>query len=128
MADFNMAIVLDPRDAGGYLFRGWASRLQGKPLESLPDLNKAIELGPQTAGMYFERGATHHDLGDWKEADADFGMAERLGLDDSEQLFHLHNSRAEDRSRIGDVQGAQVDLERAARLRAQSQSSEKAKR
>jgi tetratricopeptide (TPR) repeat protein len=128
MADFNMAIVLDPRSGRGYGSRGWASRLQGKHLEALSDLNKAIELGPQTANQYLERGFTHHDLGDWKEAIADLDMAERLGLNNSEQSFYLHKVRAEDRSRIGDDRGAEVDLERAARLRAQTQSSKKTKR
>jgi tetratricopeptide (TPR) repeat protein len=128
MADFNMAIVLDPRSGTGYGSRGWASRVQGKPLESLSDLNKAIELGPQTAALYLERGCTHHDLGDWKEAIADFDMAERMGLNNSAQLFYLHKFRAEDRSRTGDARGAEVDLERAARLRAQTQSSKKTKR
>jgi hypothetical protein len=55
-------------------------------------------------------------------------MSEQLKLEKYEQLLCMHTVRGEDRSRIGDVRGAQVDSERAARLRARTQPSDKAKR
>jgi len=58
LADFNQAIVANPKHAPAYLGRANLLRSQGHLPEALADLNQAIALNPEGAQAFHARGLT----------------------------------------------------------------------
>lgn len=71
-ADFNEAIVTNPRAAGAFANRGRVRQEQGELAAALEDLNKALDLDPQAAKAYMDRGLVRLIQGNKGDADKDF--------------------------------------------------------
>jgi lipoprotein NlpI len=66
------AIDADPKDAGGYLFRGTLHEALRKHAEAVADFGKALELDPKLADAYQHRGCEQFKRGNVADAVADF--------------------------------------------------------
>lgn len=78
--DINQALILNPRHANAYIFRG---RFRGilrsdNYLEAIEDFTQAIYLNPNSADAYFERGLTYKFSGNIPQARADWEKAADL--------------------------------------------------
>jgi tetratricopeptide (TPR) repeat protein len=76
LADYDRAISLRPRDAGGYARRGKAHLLYMRDLpRALRDLDHAISLDPSQAEFLVTRASIHSSLGEPKAALDDLDRA-----------------------------------------------------
>ena len=88
LADYNMAIQLDPDDAQVYFNRGLV-RIELKEYpDALVDFNKAIDLNPNNADAYDHRGNVKVMLEQFEEARADYDTAIRLNPDHATAYYH----------------------------------------
>ena len=90
MADYSMAIRLEPESARGYLLRGsaWLGQVvvaegidRGVMDEAMADFGAAIRLDPGSAAAFDARGTCWKVLGEEAKAKADFDEAARLAPD-----------------------------------------------
>ena len=79
MADFSVALRLDPKNATAYNSRGLAYRKTGDLEKAIADYSAAIQLNPIYALAYNNRGYVYEARGDKQAAAADFHRA--LSLD-----------------------------------------------
>ena len=70
IADYDMAISLNPNHAKAYNNRGVAYRKKGDLDRAIADYNEAIRLDPKDAKAYHNRGYAY-----WKKGDLDRAMA-----------------------------------------------------
>ncbi|CAK9003000.1 unnamed protein product [Durusdinium trenchii] len=92
IADFDMAIKLDPKFAVALYKRGASKHMLGKYEEAIADFDMDINLNPKYALALDKRGASKHMLGKYEEAIADFDMA--IQLNQTVQLFQSHGNIA----------------------------------
>ena len=85
MAEFDLAIELDPNNADFYDGRGWAFYLLEEYDLALADLDQAIELDSNVPAFHTDRGVVHNSLGEFELALADFDQA--LALEPDEFLL-----------------------------------------
>jgi tetratricopeptide (TPR) repeat protein/serine/threonine protein kinase len=78
LADFNLAIQLDPKYAAAYYNRGNVYSKQGKLDQALADFNKAIELDPKDATNYLHRASFYYTQGKLDLVLADYTKAIQL--------------------------------------------------
>ena len=81
IADYDMAIELEPQLAVAYSNRGAVYQQQGELDKAILDFTKAIFLEPADAHAYSNRGFVFEELGDNKNAEADFAKAKELGYE-----------------------------------------------
>jgi tetratricopeptide (TPR) repeat protein len=81
IADFNEAILLNPRSASANNHRGLAWRKKGDAQRAIDDYTAAIALNPVYALAYSNRGHAHEAMGHREAAIRDFSRA--LLLDSS---------------------------------------------
>jgi len=78
IADYSMAIKLNPRFADAYNYRGAAYESKGQLNPAIADFTEAIELNPEFANAYNNRGSTYRAKGQYDQAIADYTMAIKL--------------------------------------------------
>ncbi|MFM6272340.1 MAG: tetratricopeptide repeat protein, partial [Dolichospermum sp.] len=62
----NLAIQFDPKNADGYLSRGFVYALLNKFQEATADFTQAIKIDPKNAAYYVVRGAVYGELKNYK--------------------------------------------------------------
>ena len=78
IADYTLAIQLNPKFARAYHIRGNAKFRKGDLDGAIADLSQAIQLGPKDAEAYSLRGAAKQSKGDLDGAIADRNQARQL--------------------------------------------------
>jgi len=78
IADFTLALELDPSYFAAYRALGIVSREFDDLQSSIDALNRALELDPMSANVYMNRGWTYHFSGETQLAIADFDHALEL--------------------------------------------------
>jgi len=78
IADFIIAIRLEPNNAVAYRERGVLYFLKGDKDQAIADYNQAIRLDPNYAYAYYNRGLAYYDKKDYDRAIADYNQAIRL--------------------------------------------------
>jgi len=74
----NVAIQFDPKNADGYLSRGFVYALLNKFQEATADYTQAIKIDPKNAAYYVVRGAVYGELKNYKQAVDDYTQAIQL--------------------------------------------------
>ncbi|MCG6137245.1 MAG: tetratricopeptide repeat protein [Nostoc sp. LLA-1] len=112
VADFTLAIELDPENALVYNKRGNAFYKLGDYQQAKADSSKAITLNPQNASAYYDRGFSLYALGKYKEAIADYSKAIELNSKNA----YAYYGRGLARVQMKDNKGANEDFSTAIRL------------
>ncbi len=113
MADFNLAIPLDPEDThGAYSDRGYAKKDQGDFAGAIADYSRALELDPTHETDYENRALARIALGDYDGAIADYTRL--IELDPENYMNRLHRGIA--RQIQADFDGALADYDRVVEL------------
>ena len=112
IADYTMAIELDPKDAAAYNNRGNAYYSNGELDLAITDYTQAIELNPQYAFAYNNRGKAYKDQGELELAIADYTKAIEL----NPQYALIYNNRGIAYSDKGEVELAFADFAKAIEL------------
>ncbi|MCV6603384.1 MAG: tetratricopeptide repeat protein, partial [Cohaesibacter sp.] len=119
IADFNVALQLDPKDfstdAVALRGRGYAKMMLRDFAGAIDDFNVALELDPKDAFALSRRGAAKRKLGDLSRAIADFNVALEL---DPKDAFAL-SRRGDAKRQQGDFAGAMADLDLAFQMEQQ---------
>lgn len=68
LADFNMAIEIEPKDLRVYTNRGLTYRMLKELDMALADFNKSLELNPLWPDTFYGRSLTYYDMGDVNSA------------------------------------------------------------
>lgn len=89
MADFDMAIQLNPQDAWAYFYRGVAYFAKLQSDHALPEFTRAIELDPTLAAAYHLRAGIYQEKGNKQLAIADYQRALQLDPQNSYDLNQL---------------------------------------
>jgi len=72
LEDFNRAIKIDPKLAGGYLGRANTLNIMGRYGESIEDYDTALEIDPKLANAYINRASAYSHLEEYEKAIADY--------------------------------------------------------
>jgi len=75
IAEYNIALEINPKFAMAYNNRGIAYRWKGQYDQAISDHNKAIEINPRYIGAYISRGITYGAKGQLDRAISDFSKA-----------------------------------------------------
>lgn len=143
LLDLGNSLARDPRSSTALATRAWALLQLGRPKRALADSRAALELDPVNAPALFHAGMALAELDRSDEAERDFDRAltldgqhvdlwlargqlrllrgaHREALSDFEQALRLapnsglgYANRATARAKLGDLQGALRDYERA---------------
>ena len=105
MADYDMAIALDPTNAVSYNYRANAFFETGNLIAAIADFTKAIELQPNDSQIYCNRGFVRSVHGDLDGAIADYSQAIILAPNSVGAYFN----RAYAKRQRGDMAGAFAD-------------------
>jgi tetratricopeptide (TPR) repeat protein len=81
MADFEAAIVLNPRDPVAYAYRGEVHKVSGQLEKARAEYDLAISLDRASADLFVNRGEIHRQLGALDKARADFETALKIEPD-----------------------------------------------
>ncbi|MGE3917769.1 MAG: tetratricopeptide repeat protein [Hyphomicrobiaceae bacterium] len=92
--------------------RAIALAAQGLPEAALTDLEAALEAAPGSLSVLYNRGNVHLDLGQYAEAEADFGRV----IEAAPEFALAWLNRGLSRERLGDRKGAERDLLKALEL------------
>ena len=84
LADFDMAIHLNPDDAEAYYQQGLVKFHSKQYEDAIEDFTRAIELQSDYADAYYNRGFANSELGRYEVAIADYDEAIRINPDDAE--------------------------------------------
>ena len=79
IADYNMAIEINPRYADAYVNRGITKRKLKDYYGAIADYTKAIEINPRYKLAYYNRGNAKKFIGDEKGSCSDWDKASSLG-------------------------------------------------
>ncbi|KOV86843.1 hypothetical protein ADL01_05955 [Streptomyces sp. NRRL WC-3618] len=109
LAEYELAVALDPELERAYYGRGVTRAEQRDYAGAIADLDRADELAPDTARVLFVRGDYHRILGHHEEAVRDLDRAVVLGPD----LAGAWASRGVVRHGAGNIEQALADLDRA---------------
>jgi tetratricopeptide (TPR) repeat protein/S1-C subfamily serine protease len=115
VADYNVAIQINPQYAEPYSNRGITKYRSGDNKGAMEDYNIAIRIDPQYGEAYGNRGNVKSDLGDLKGAIADYDIIIKINPKSAEAYF----LRGSNRSKIGDKKGAMADYDRVIELNPQ---------
>ena len=108
---FDRAIKLGRHNFVTLLGRGTMRAYRGESRSGQKDLNKAIECEPHNPVGYINRSKTHYDLGDLPAALADANKA--IAIKEAPEAYE---ARITIRIKMGDIKGAQADLDRTIEL------------
>lgn len=89
IAEYNMAIAINPDYAPGYNNRGFAYVGKGEYEQAIADFNKAIEIDPQFAMAYNNRGYVYSVKAEYDQAISDSNRAIAL----NPKLVIAYNNR-----------------------------------
>ena len=113
IADYDVAIQLNPNDADAYLNRGVAKNKLGQYFAAITDFDTAIRLKPDYADAYYNRGVAKDKLGQHTAATADYDAALQIKPD----LAQDYLSRGNVKHQLGLYQSAITDFDNAIRLK-----------
>jgi tetratricopeptide (TPR) repeat protein len=101
----NQKLLKNPDDAYALFQRHMGWMAVGEPGKALEDISKSVELDPGRMGLW-SRGDLHRQLGQYKEAAADYARAEALDprqwVEDAFPLLY----QADVHARLGDEEKA----------------------
>lgn len=106
---FNRAILLDHRNAEGYLGRAEAYRMGNEPELSAADFERALLLDPHNQRAHALRGMNAYSRGDYRLALQSFSQAIVDGSNDANTYYY----RGETYRQIGQNDEARDDYARA---------------
>jgi tetratricopeptide (TPR) repeat protein len=109
VAEYNIAIGLNPRDDAALTNRGIALSNLHQTDRAIADYNKALELRPNDAKTYTNRGVAYADKKAYQQAIADHNKAIALRPD----FADAYNNRGAARTYMGDYKGAVDDFTKA---------------
>jgi hypothetical protein len=113
IADYNEAILLNPRDTIAYEYRGEAHLRNGNYGSAIKDYTEAIQLGARHQGdkvfLYIRRGEAYYGNGDDDSAVVDCTEAIRL----DPKLWTGYNCRSKSYFRKGDFDRSSTDATEA---------------
>jgi lipoprotein NlpI len=112
IADYDLAIKLNPRSADAYYNRGNAWGSKGDPDRAIADYDAAIKLNPKDAASLTGRAFEWTAKGDYPRAIADYDTALKLDPKSSGAVF----ARGRTRFYSGDFPRAVADFEQAMKL------------
>ena len=112
IADYDIAIRLDPRNGDAYYNRGGAWGSKGDHDRAIADYDVAIKLNPKDPAAYNSRGFERVAKGEYANAIADYGTAIRLDPKSAGALL----ARGRARYYGGDYPNAASDLEQSLKL------------
>ena len=115
LADYDMAIQLNPDNAQVFYNRGLVGMELKRYPDALADFNKVIELNPNNANAYNNRGNVQVKLEQYEEALNDYDAAIRLNPDHAAAYYH----RGDVKVKLGNLNLASEDLHQALQLAAQ---------
>lgn len=81
IADFNIAIDLNPNYTDAYFKRGLVYSLSGNYKNAIADFTRAIDLNPNYTDAYYNRGHNYNYLENYEDAIADFTKAIKIDPD-----------------------------------------------
>ena len=108
-AEFDRAVVLDPKDPRAYFARGVAKTKQGDLDGASADYTRAVEANPRFSQALINRGAIKWQKGDLDSALGDFNRA----IDVDPNAIQALNARGVIKDAVGDQIGARTDYYRA---------------
>ena len=82
----NQAIKQNPKDAQGFLVRGWLYELNRQHHRAIKDYNEVLSLDPLAVDAYNRRGSEYFKLGNIEKSIADFDKA--INLDPKQEPYH----------------------------------------
>ena len=86
IADYDIAILLNPNDADAYLNRGKAKGKLGQHFAAITDYDIAIQIKPNYADAYYNRGVAKDNLGQHNAAITDYDTAIQIKPDLAQEL------------------------------------------
>ncbi len=127
IADYDIAIRINPQSANTYSNRGKAKSGLGDKKGAIADYDIAIRINPQSADAYYNRAVAKSKLGDKKGALADYDRAislqERSANSIAPQSAEAYANRGSVKSDLGDKKGALADYDKAISLQERSANS-----
>jgi tetratricopeptide (TPR) repeat protein/S1-C subfamily serine protease len=115
IADYNLAIELNPQFAVAYTNRGFVKSNLGDHKGAIADYNIALKLNPQSVETYTNRGNAKSALGDKKGSIVDYNLALKI----NPKYAQAYSNRGNSKSKLGDNKGALADYDLAIRLNPQ---------
>jgi len=112
IADYDIAIRLNPRNGDAYYNRGGAWGNKGDHDHAIADYDVAIKLNPKDPAAYSSRGFERAAKGEYSHAIADYGTAIRLNPKSAGALL----ARGRARYYSGDYLNSASDLEQSLKL------------
>ena len=112
IANYNMAIRLDPNNPETYHQRGLAKFQLERHEEATVDFDMALDINPDNAEVYYDRGLAKYRLGKNEEAIVDFDMALDINPDNAE----VYSWRAMAKVHLGEPEEAIADFDMAINL------------
>ncbi|NBC83026.1 MAG: tetratricopeptide repeat protein [Bacteroidetes bacterium] len=107
LEDLNKVIELAPDYELAYFNRALLKRSENQENEALQDFHHLLRQNPDNMLVYYNLGITLHNLGHFKKAIKCFNAAIELFPDYAD----AYQKRAQSRNALGDVSGAQRDLD-----------------
>lgn len=114
LADYDVAIQLEPDDAQAYFNRGLVKIELKRYEEALTDFDQAIDLNPNNADAYNNRGGVNTTLENHRAALTDYDEAIRLNPKHLGAYYHRGSLQAS----LGRIDQAKHDLRTALQLAA----------
>ena len=113
VADYDMALRLNPDHADAYNNRGNVRYKLGRYSAAITDYDMAIQLNPDHADAYNNRGNAKHNLGRYSAAITDYDMAIQLNPDHAD----AYNDRGNAKYKLGQHTAAITDYNITIRLK-----------
>ncbi len=108
---FKEALKDDPKNPEVWGGLGVSLLMQNRFKDALGPLDKAVQLAPENGSNHNNRGVAYMELGQFKEAEADFDAAEKSQNPDDRISAAINLGRL--RQRQGDFKGAEQDFTNA---------------
>lgn len=115
LAEYQLALLLDPNYADALNNRGAMYREEGKVDLAIADLNRAIELEPKHRAAFFNRALTWREVGEHDRERADLDRAITVAVTDAGK-GDAYLERSVTREAADDSTGALEDAQRATEL------------
>jgi tetratricopeptide (TPR) repeat protein len=119
IADFNDAIILDPKSAIAYRELGEAYKSKGDYDKVIANYTQAISINPESPFHYSARGDAYKSKGDYDKAIADFTKAISIN-----PKSFFYSARSEAYKSKGDNEKAAADVKEMEQLRAKEKRAD----
>jgi tetratricopeptide (TPR) repeat protein len=121
LADYNQAILLDPKNSLAYIYRGdMKDSILNDSQGAMKDFNQAIVLDPKNPYAYVGIGNLKYKIKDFQGALKDFNQA--IIFDPSNSLAYIYRGNLKDQN-LNDVEGALKDFNQAIRASSRDASA-----